>query len=312
MTGNCCTTAIVYISILLAGVTFSYTPANAQPHVLDLRVMDTTAESGSKAIPLSVYMNNYEDTVAGYSFWLVLDRPDLVSFELTFDTSGTLSSGWELIQVNHVGGQPYNIKVVAVANWPAPPTTPGIPPQQNGFPLIKFLLNAEDIPDTTTDRTVNIMVSYSNLSEFAFSDPGGKVIGTVSDSVLDTTYYSCTLWENDTTCLEWTEVLPGSPYDSMGTHWHVYEILDTTRVGIDNGSITITGGYVCGNIDGDPSGSIDISDLVYLATYMFTGGDEPPALMSADCNGDGAVDISDIVYLVDYMFLDGPPPICGK
>lgn len=70
-----------------------------------------------------------------------------------------------------------------------------------------------------------------------------------------------------------------------------------------------------GNIDDDPSGSLDISDLVYLVDYMFTGGPEPPCFLEADVNCDGAIDISDLVYIVDCMFnmwpcefCDCPPP----
>ncbi len=63
-----------------------------------------------------------------------------------------------------------------------------------------------------------------------------------------------------------------------------------------------------GNVDYDPSVAIDISDLVYLVDYMFTGGPVPPCIEEADMNGDAVIDISDLVWLVDYMFTGGPPP----
>lgn len=304
--------ATITVLLLVTGLTLLPGASFAQTPLLDFDVIDTLASSGAQGVPVSVYMNNYEDVVAGYSFWLHLSRPDIASFQLAFDTVGTLSSSWELVQVNFVGGQPFNIKVVAVANWPPPPTTPGIAPQQSGLPLLKLIVDIQDIPDTTTDRTVEILVAHANLSEFCFSDPNGQVIGTVQDSVLDTAYYACTSWEDETTCLEWTEVNPGSPYDSSEVFWRLFAVLDTARVHVVDGSITITGGYACGNIDNDPTGAIDISDLVYLVDWMFTAGPEPVALMAADCNGDGANDISDLVWLVDYMFTGGPLPLCGK
>ena len=68
--------------------------------------------------------------------------------------------------------------------------------------------------------------------------------------------------------------------------------------------------FVCGDIDNSGL-NIDISDLVYLIDWMFTGGPAPEVLAAADVNGSGgAIDISDLVYLVDYMFSGGPPPIC--
>ena len=64
-----------------------------------------------------------------------------------------------------------------------------------------------------------------------------------------------------------------------------------------------------GNIDGDPAESIDISDLVYLIDWMFSGGPPPPCMDEADLNGDGGVDIADLVFLIDYMFNEGPEPV---
>ncbi|HOP06475.1 MAG TPA: hypothetical protein PLF13_04200 [candidate division Zixibacteria bacterium] len=81
--------------------------------------------------------------------------------------------------------------------------------------------------------------------------------------------------------------------------------------------------YVCplppeytygGDINGSGTGP-DISDLVYLVSYMFGGGPEPAFkagddyFPQADVNCDGTgPDISDLVYLVNYMFNNGPAP----
>lgn len=68
--------------------------------------------------------------------------------------------------------------------------------------------------------------------------------------------------------------------------------------------------YVCGDADGDGDGP-NISDLVYLVTYMFGGGPPPPIMEATDVNGDGSgPDISDLVYLVNYMFQGGDPLNC--
>ncbi|MDH3891092.1 MAG: right-handed parallel beta-helix repeat-containing protein [candidate division Zixibacteria bacterium] len=71
--------------------------------------------------------------------------------------------------------------------------------------------------------------------------------------------------------------------------------------------------YCCrglrGNIDNDPLNQIDISDLVALVDYMFTGGPGPECPEEADMNADGGWDIADLVYLVDFMFNGGPPPV---
>ncbi len=66
---------------------------------------------------------------------------------------------------------------------------------------------------------------------------------------------------------------------------------------------------VTGNIDGDALEEINIADLVYMVTFMFQGGPEPPCMDEADVDGNGTfADIADLVYLVDYMFQGGPDP----
>ncbi len=67
---------------------------------------------------------------------------------------------------------------------------------------------------------------------------------------------------------------------------------------------------VRGDVNGDGAVVIDISDLVYLVDYMFTGGPISPCFEEMDINGDGneIIDIADLVHLVDFMFTGGPSP----
>ena len=69
---------------------------------------------------------------------------------------------------------------------------------------------------------------------------------------------------------------------------------------------------IMGDINHSGAGP-DITDLIYLVTYMFQSGAEPPCFEpnggEADINGSGAgPDIADLVYLVAYMFQSGPAP----
>jgi hypothetical protein len=63
---------------------------------------------------------------------------------------------------------------------------------------------------------------------------------------------------------------------------------------------------VCGDVNGDCAA--DISDVVYLISYIFSGGSAPNPLLSGDANCDSTVDISDVVYLIAYIFLGGLAP----
>ncbi len=65
----------------------------------------------------------------------------------------------------------------------------------------------------------------------------------------------------------------------------------------------------CGDLDGNGWSKLP-SDLVFLVTYLFQGGQAPCDLNDADMDGSGAVNVGDLMRLVSYLFLGGPPPAC--
>jgi len=62
--------------------------------------------------------------------------------------------------------------------------------------------------------------------------------------------------------------------------------------------------------DANNSNNVDISDVVYLIAYIFSGGSAPSPLLAGDANCDSIIDISDAVYLIAYIFSGGLAP-CG-
>jgi parallel beta-helix repeat protein len=64
--------------------------------------------------------------------------------------------------------------------------------------------------------------------------------------------------------------------------------------------------FLCGDANAD--GSVDISDVVYMISFIFSGGLPPSPYLSGDANCDGQVDISDAVYLIAYIFSGGSAP----
>ncbi len=64
--------------------------------------------------------------------------------------------------------------------------------------------------------------------------------------------------------------------------------------------------FVCG--DANSSLSVDIDDIVYLISFIFSGGPPPAPVESGDPDCSGGVDIDDVVYLINYVFASGPEP----
>ena len=64
--------------------------------------------------------------------------------------------------------------------------------------------------------------------------------------------------------------------------------------------------FICGDASGDHS--VDISDAVYLISYIFGGGPGPAPYLAGDADCSQSVDISDAVYLIAYIFGGGAQP----
>jgi len=60
---------------------------DAQTPDLLVRVGDTTASPGEQNTVISVYLSNWDDTIAGFNLWVQLDRPDIMFFQTNLDSS---------------------------------------------------------------------------------------------------------------------------------------------------------------------------------------------------------------------------------
>ncbi len=64
--------------------------------------------------------------------------------------------------------------------------------------------------------------------------------------------------------------------------------------------------FIRGDTNG--SGTLDISDTIFLLDYLFATGAQPNPEEAGDTNADGSIDISDAIYLLLYLFNAGEPP----
>jgi len=176
--------------------------------------------------------------------------------------------------------------------------------------------------DTTISRIVKIDASGSLTSNFSILKAHGEAGDTSSPYCINLTVLG--LAPNgeplgpgfgllfklylDVLCLSDTLPLP----DTL-VYVNVYGTLAQGDTLIDEkrflpGRLIILGGVKYGDASGD--NSISVSDVIYIIGYLFKGGDPPDPWIEGDANGDGQISVADVIYLINYLFKGGPPPHC--
>ena len=61
--------------------------------------------------------------------------------------------------------------------------------------------------------------------------------------------------------------------------------------------------------DANSNGTIELTDMAFLASYVCGGGPRPDPAANGDPNGDCVIDSADITYLSDFLFFGGPLPV---
>lgn len=267
---------LIWINVLLVAIVCGAQPTVAQTPKIYLDVADTSVAPGA-IVPLTVYLQNMGDSIAGFQLSLTLSRPDIMEFRadtmiqtcykcsnaacttvvaypctvavVPSSSVGTLTYNWDYVQARTYGTFDLQLTGIVDNNFDRLPIP--IIPYTSGV-LIKVIGRVFcDIPDTLQDRTVfvtaNIVGSY-------FSDPKGTLI-----QPLNFTSGSVT-------------------------------ILPTSR----------------GDLNSD--GAIDVFDIVRLIDVAFSGASPACPENLSDVNCDLAIDVFDLIYLIEYTFSGGPPP----
>ena len=60
--------------------------------------------------------------------------------------------------------------------------------------------------------------------------------------------------------------------------------------------------------DGNSDGKVDVSDAVFVLSYLLLGGEGPQCQKAADVNDSAKTDITDAIYLLAHLFLGGSAP----
>ena len=152
---------------------------------------------------------------------------------------------------------------------------------------------------------------YEEIGETDFfislADMSGEQIDTGQTTVLNIFYtYDSPDCRVDQT-FSWDTTFYDDPFRQLAFTDTAFQTIHPSFDPV--GSETTVEAYVPGDASDD--GVVDISDLVYLVDYMFTGGPVPPCMLWVDVNGDCEYDISDLVMMVSYMFTGGAELRCG-
>ena len=141
------------------------------------------------------------------------------------------------------------------------------------------------------------------------TEQGPIPIGIIIDTIVDTSWFNCLEWNEDSTeCLGWEEV-PEGPADSF---WccdsTYYGYIDTTAIFIKHGSLTVLSRFLCGDLDGNEL--VNILDITSLINCLYIIVDPPCDLSKMDVDCSGVVNILDITFLINFLYNGGPPPSC--
>jgi hypothetical protein len=259
--------------------------ALAQDPKIYLDVDDITAKPGD-AVPVSVLIENITDTIRAFQLWLVLDRPDLITFDSdtifqicytcsdsactsvvaypctvqvgSLEVGGTLIEDWEFWHASVFGSSSVRVTAIGNTDFGWPPKV--IPPQTNGVLFRVMARVLCNIPNTSENRTVGITMDSSNAF---FSNASGDLI------------------------------IP----------------LDLT-----DGSVTAEREFIRCPYQGDlePDGFITVLDLTAIVDALFEEGPNPqdPCCPSFrfDLECDGFTTALDLAAMVDHLFAGGPGP----
>ncbi len=282
----------LWTAIFIISVPFLFSVRSEALPRLELRVADTSAIPGDTG-QLGVYLTNRLDTVAAFELTLLVDKPNLIGLIPVFDSTNTLTSGWEYLAAVVVLSPQPGIKVTGVANLISPPKiVPGIPVSTVPRLLFRVPFIAKLISDTVSDRTARIYFS-ENTSDFGVASKAGQLIGLVQDTVFDTACFRCTRYLGPD-CQSY--VLSSPPCDSISVSYSLTNPhFDTTQIALTAGSVLLLPNChpvaLAGDIDGN--GRVDSADLQVLAAYVQYGNPPIASPANADLNQDCCINWAD-------------------
>jgi hypothetical protein len=298
--------------LLLFCCTIVFPVGSSGAYQLTFSVPDTTVSRGCADGWLTVSGSNPLDSIAGLNLMLMLERPDLIRFDSVLDLNGTALADFDLVrsQMHSAGGGLIEIVAIAWTKLGPPPRTRGYAPSTVERPLFRIHFHALSVPDTMQNRTTGVWFStFPDMTNF--STPQGATLGFSYQVYTDTAFFFCNQWQNGT-CVDWRRV-SFPPYDSTAIQLDSFIYVDTSKVRLTSGSVTVAPctKRTTDDLDINNDGvSLAVSDYVALLRYIVgdTNGIGNP--YAADFNGDCIINYADARKL-DSLFKYGLWVFCG-
>ncbi len=286
------------------------TTAEPADTAINLTIANAAILPDSTRFYVDVYLDSPNDSVAGVSLYVSVSNPELMYFDASqllpirgVDTTGTLLSGWQLVNSISPSGVWSDIQIVALANIVEPPYNPGFAPQSGGLLLRLIGHLKEPLPaDSLTELRID-----TALTKTGFSTPRGYLIGIITETYIDTFYYACEHWDGDS-CLSWVQVLP-SQADTAIIDTIPFSYYDTTASFFNEGALRVVTHFPG---DANNDWSVNVADGIFLINYVFKSGPAPDPLDYGDANCDAVINVGDIVKIINYIFSGGAAPGCWE
>ncbi len=129
------------------------------------------------------------------------------------------------------------------------------------------------------------------------------LMGTQQDYI----FYYNTLNDIDNVTVDGVETIWDYDSDSNILTFRVDYSNEVREINITENTVKLF--LPCGDLNSD--GSVSVSDIVYLISYMFRGGKPPqcePYTTCTDLNNDSLITVSDVIYLINYLLKGGTAP----
>jgi len=320
--------------ILIIGV-FGAVPEASGFADLVVKVGDTTASPGEQNSVISVFMTNWTDTIAGYELWLVLNRPDIIEFQTSWDTLYD-SSYWRC--TTWVGPDCHDSGWMDITDSVLMDTLGIVIPDSINVDTSEAWVGNHDVSGTLCDNwqwvsSRSIGAGGNNLKIAAQANtlipPYTNGIGfpqmgeTPVIKILADVFDIPDEWEDRTVeiMIQADNLDNFSISDQNGTAIGVITdtIFDSTcfwcETWVDPES-TICWAYAEISCD-----SVDMIDSVWCCdtalsghldtskVHVFNGELRVLTGVCGDANGDEIVNIFDITYLISFLYMEGPPPV---